>query len=148
MSIPLIIFFAVIAGGLVAVQGAINSQLGVLLSHPLQAAFISFIVGSIGLWLVVMFMHTGMPTLSILKGIPPKLYIGGLFGAAFITATIIFIPKIGVANMLIATLLGQILVSLLIDHFGWLGVPQKPVEASRLIGASLVIVGLFFINNK
>ncbi|WP_126453229.1 DMT family transporter [Sulfuriflexus mobilis] len=146
MGMGMIISFAIVAGGLVAIQGAVNSQLGTLLSHPLQAAFISFLVGTLGLWIMVLILNESLPQLSQLKAIPIKLYVGGLLGAAFITATIVLIPKIGVANMLIAALIGQILGSLVLDHFGLFGVPQKPIEISRMAGAGCVVLGLYFIN--
>lgn len=146
MGIGMIITYAIIAGCLVSVQGAVNSQLGTLLSHPLQAAFISFLVGTLGLWIMVLLLNESLPQLSQLKTIPIKLYVGGLLGAVFITSTIVLIPKIGVANMLIAALIGQIIGSLVLDHFGLFGVPQKAIELSRIAGAGCVILGLYIIN--
>jgi len=143
MSKLLVISLAFIAGGLLAFQGAVNSELGKTLSHPLQAALISFSIGVIGLSAVIVTSTAGFPSLSQLTNIPTRLWIGGLLGATFITATIVLIPKVGVANMLVAVVAGQVVASLFVDHFGLFGVLQQSVSSTRLIGAGLVVSGLF-----
>ena len=54
-------------------------------------------------------------------------------------------PRIGVLNVLAAAVVGQLLVSILIDHFGWFGVPVQPVSIARLAGAVSLVAGLFLI---
>lgn len=145
MNTFLMITLAIIAGGLTALQGAFNANLGKTLSHPLQATLISFTVGTLGTLATLALLRAGLPSLSRLAGIPPYLFLGGLFGALFITATILFIPKIGVASMLVAALLGQMLISLGIDHFGLFGVPVHTASLQRFAGVGFVILGLFLL---
>ena len=40
---------------------------------------------------------------------------------------------------------GQMLTSLLLDHHGWLGLEQRPVDLPRLIGVGLPIAGVVLI---
>ena len=51
-------------------------------------------------------------------------------------------PKLGVANMLLFIIIGQLLSGMVIDHFGLLGMPVKPVDVSKLMGIGLMVLGL------
>ena len=61
---------------------------------------------------------------------------------------ILFVPKIGVASALIAALCGQVILSILLDHFGVLGLQANAASPSRIAGGLLIILGLFLINYK
>lgn len=141
----LMVLFAILAGGLTAVQGAFNARLGMLLNHPLQATLVSFSVGTCGVIVACLALGAGFPAPATLLSVPPWLLIGGLFGALFVTATVLFIPHIGVASMLVAALLGQMLVSLLLDQAGVHGGAAIPVSPLRIAGALLVLCGLYLL---
>lgn len=140
------VLLTILVGCLVALQGAINSQLGKVLSHPLQAAFISFLTGTIVLMIALWVSKFGFPTYSQVSTVHPSLLIGGIFGAIFVTSTILFIPKIGVANVLIAAVTGQMLLSLILDHFGLFGLDKQPASISRIAGVLFVVLGLYLVN--
>jgi transporter family-2 protein len=55
------------------------------------------------------------------------------------------VPRIGIALAFSLAIGGQMLVTLLIDHFGWLGVPEKPINLWRVLGAALITVGVILI---
>jgi len=141
----MMIMLAVFAGGLTAVQGAFNAQLGKLLSHPLQATLVSFSVGTGGVIIACLVLGAGFPAPATLLAVPPWLLIGGLFGALFVTATVLFIPHIGVASMLVAALLGQMLVSLALDHAGLYGGAPIVISTQRVVGVLLVVAGLYLL---
>lgn len=144
------ILLAILAGGMLPVQGVVNSQLGRALDNVVLATLISFIVGSLTL-LVVFLYRSNLAAGSSLQGlwkVPPILYIGGILGAIYVTAVAALIPKIGVANTMIAVILGQVLLSLLLDHFGVLGIEVREVSWSRILGASLVVFGLVLVVNN
>ncbi|MGM0563273.1 MAG: DMT family transporter [Pseudomonadota bacterium] len=146
MDKSLLVLFAVLAGGLVATQGGINAQLGKALQQPVLASLISFSVGTALLAAVVLTTTSQLPSLKVITGQPLYLYIGGFLGAIFVTTNIVLIPRIGVANMVLGAFVGQIILSLAIDHFGWFGVPQHPVDLTRLSGAALMVLGLVLIS--
>ena len=146
MTNGVIVTLAVLTGGLVAFQGPINSQLARLLSHPLQAAFISFSGGIITMVLATFLFKSGFPPMEQVLSTPKILLIGGMLGAIYIVANILFIPKIGVFNMLIGVLVGQILVSMMIDHFGLFGLESQRINLNRILGAGLVVAGMVVIN--
>ena len=143
----LFVLLAILAGGMLPVQGVVNSQLGRVLDNVVLATLISFIVGSLTL-LVVFLLRNNWSTGGSLDGLreaPPMLYIGGVLGAIYVTAVAALIPKIGVANTMIAVILGQVLLSLLLDHLGVLGLEVREISWSRFLGASLVVLGLVLV---
>ena len=66
---------------------------------------------------------------------------GGLFGAIFITTSVVMIPRLGVATVMTLIVVGQLLGSLVFDHFGLLGTPQHQITFVRLLGAACLIAG-------
>ncbi|MFT5226283.1 MAG: transporter family-2 protein [Polaribacter sp.] len=141
------IAFAVLAGAMLPVQGVVNSQLGKSLDNVVLATLVSFIVGALTLLLVFLYRSSGSVSTSLLglKEAPPLLFVGGVLGAIYVTAVAALIPKVGVANTMIAVILGQVLLSLLLDHYGVLGVEVREIGWPRIVGASLVLLGLVLV---
>jgi len=137
-----------IVGGMIALQGAVNAQLGKFLEHPVHSAMFSFGSGFIALMVATLFLKSGYPSPSKIFSAPKIYLIGGLLGTVFVTSCIIFIPKIGIANVLLAALCGQIIFSLLFDYFGIFGMDKQPIDLKRGLGALLVLSGVIIINLK
>jgi bacterial/archaeal transporter family-2 protein len=142
--IILLILFALIAGMALPTQFSINAQLRTLVGSPILASTISFIVGSIAL-LILSFFNQGTKFNKGWIEAPWWIWTGGLLGAFYVVATIILIPRIGAASTVAFILTGQILASVLIDHFGLLGVQIQPVNLYKLIGVSLIIIGVILV---
>ena len=138
-------FLALAMGGLLAVQGSINTQLGTLLKHPLQAALTNFIVGTFALLLINLLLRTGVPELTELKKIPIYLFVGGIMGAVFVSSVVILVPRIGVATTLGASIVGQLIIASIIDHYGYFNIAVHPISFGRIVGISLLLIGVFLI---
>jgi transporter family-2 protein len=54
-------------------------------------------------------------------------------------------PRLGAATFISITIAGQVFVSILLDHFGVVGFAARPVTASRLLGALLLIAGVLMV---
>ena len=132
-----------LAGGVaLASQAGINAQLRQYVHSPYQAAFFSFLVGTLILG-VVMLMQTGArPHLQELTAVPYWLWIGGLLGAFGVSVAIILAPRLGAVNLTIVIVCGQLLAALVLDHFGWLGFEKHAINWQRISGIILVIAGL------
>ena len=129
------------------VQGVVNGQLGRVLDNVVLATLISFVVGALTLLLVFLFRYNGS-SVSALQGmsqVSPVYYTGGVLGAFYVTMVALLIPRIGVANTMIAIIFGQVLLSLLLDHFGFLGIAVREINWFRALGAGLVLVGLVLV---
>ena len=70
---------------------------------------------------------------------------GGLFGAIYIAISILLLPRLGTATFVVLLVAGQMLASLITDHYGFFGVVQHPVSAPRLLGAALLLGGVILV---
>ena len=140
----LLIAMGIFAGALITVQSVLNSALGQRAGY-LGAVLILTLV-SIGVLLVLIFL---LPDTADLRQLPGSsqwyLYLGGLLGVAILAAPIVLIPRIGTTATLTALVLGQLLVALLVDHFGLFAAPRIEVGLGRVIGVILVAVGAFLV---
>jgi transporter family-2 protein len=142
---PWIAMFAVVlAGGATALQAPTNAKLAAAVSGPVNAAFVSFAVGTAALGIVAMLMQA-RPDMAAVKGLPPYAWIGGLYGAVFVVAAAWAVPRLGVATTITLMVAGQLLISLVLDHFGALGVPRAPISLTRLAGVALVLGGVVLV---
>ncbi len=146
MNGSLFVLAACFAGSLLSLQAAINTQLSKFLGGSVFAAFVSFFIGALALFIVL--VMRGEVTGDFLvnaASAPTWLYVGGALGAVYVTATIVLLPRIGVAASVLAIVSGQILMSLILDHTGAFGMPVRPITLLRLSGAALVVLGLSLV---
>lgn len=134
----------VLAGGATALQAPTNARLAGAVSGPVNAAFVSFAVGTAALGLLAAVLHT-RPDMAETRALPWYAWIGGLYGAIFVVAAAWAVPKLGVATTITLMVAGQLMISLALDHFGAMGVPQSPISLTRLAGVALVIGGVVLV---
>lgn len=134
-----------IAGILAPTQAGINAQLSQGLRSNLLAALVSFIVGTLGLIIYILILRTPWPSLGGMAKIPFWLWLGGLCGAFLVTVTIAAVPKLGATTMFAFFLAGQMIASLVFDHFGLLGYPVHPLNIWRVLGTILLFAGVLII---
>lgn len=134
---------AVLIGAVLPLQGLINARLGSHVGGPVVAAFLSFLVGTVMLGLYLLATRTPVTLQGSLK-LPAWIWAGGVFGAIYVACFTLLIPRIGAAGMICLAVLGQVTASLLLDQYGVLQAP-KPVDALRLLGAVLVLIGVVLV---
>jgi len=139
------IILAVLAGMMMPTQAAVNNKLAGAVGSPILAAFISFFVGTIALFLYIAASGIPFGNLFSAKDASIVAWTGGLLGAFFVAATVTLVPRLGVALTFSLLIAGQMLVTLVIDHFGLLGVPVKEANLPRLLGVSLIMIGVILI---
>ena len=136
--LPLV--FAV--GVLLTLQTAINAQLKEYLYSPIQAAFFSFLIGTIVLALMVLFQSNPKPGLQDLVAVPWYLWLGGILGVYAISMSIYAAPKLGFLTLTGVIIFGQMVTSMLVDQFGLLGNEKMPVNWQRLLGGVVIFIGV------
>jgi bacterial/archaeal transporter family-2 protein len=141
-------FLAVAAGMMMPTQGAINNRLAGFVDSPILASFVSFLVGTIALFIYLLASGTPLNPLLQSKNVPLIAWTGGLLGAFFVTTTTFLVPRIGVALTFSLFILGQMLITIVIDHFGFMGVPVKSVNMMRVLGVSLIVLGVILVRNN
>ena len=126
-----------------AVQTALLGKLGVALGSPVKASLASFAVGLISLAIVVAFVdRTYSLGDALKKGNPWWMWVGGLLGATLVMCNACLSAHIGTGMTVMLVLLGQVGGGLLVDRFGLLGVPRKPVAGIQYVGVLVAIVGI------
>lgn len=134
----------ILAGGATALQAPTNAKMATAVGSAVNAAFVSFAVGTMALGLLVAALHT-RPDFTVAKGLPWYAWIGGLYGAVFVVAATWAVPRLGVAMTITLMVAGQLIISVILDHFGAFGVPRSPINLTRLAGIALVIGGVVLV---
>lgn len=142
MSQLVLIILMVIGGVAVAVQPSINARLAEKTGF-LQAATVSFAVGT--LILILISLMSGQGSFRRISEADWWQLTGGLFGAFFVTMTIVGVPRIGVTAVLALTIVSQLIAGLAMDHYGVFGMRGIPVDFKRMMGVVLLLIGVFLI---
>lgn len=139
-----IMLLLVLAGAATAFQGPTNARLALAAGSTINAAFISFAVGTVALGLVVLFLQA-RPDTQALRTLPWWGWIGGLYGCLLVSALAWGVPKLGVATTLVLAITGQMVMGVILDHFGALGTQPHPISLTRIGGIVLVIGGMLLV---
>ncbi|MBB6444348.1 DMT family transporter [Bacillus benzoevorans] len=136
---------ALIGGMGLAAQGQINGGLGRKIG-VIESAFMNFAVGTLVLLLILIFFGNG--NISAVTTVPKWQIIGGLLGSFFVLIQVLVVPKIGVSTTFIAVIVGQIILSVIIDHFGLFGGNRFPIDKQKMIAILLMLAALFLYIKK
>jgi bacterial/archaeal transporter family-2 protein len=127
---------ALAAGVVLPVQFGVNSQLRTFVGGPLA-------VGAVALGVAALVVQRSLP--GSVASAPWWAWTGGLLGALFVLASIILTPRLGAATTIGLILTGQVLASIVIDHFGLIQVPVHEASFPRIIGALLIVAGVVMV---
>ncbi|WP_263141930.1 DMT family transporter [Pseudomonas sp. RIT-PI-AD] len=136
---------AVIAGAAVPFQAGSNAALGRALGHPLWATLSSLAVSVLVVVPLMLLIRAPAPALGAATQGPAWAWLGGVAGVAYITAALVLTPKLGAASFIVSVIAGQMLASLLIDHYGLMGLMPKPAGAWRVAGIALILLGMVVV---
>lgn len=140
-----LLLLAAFAGAVVPFQSAINANLGRGLGHPLWATLASLVVSILVLLPIMLAMRLPLPSMAFIGKAPLWMWAGGAFGVCFISLALVLLPKLGASGFMALALAGQVVASLVLDHFGWFGLEERPITLPRLAGAVLLISGVVLI---
>lgn len=138
-------FLGIASGFGLTLQIGMNSKLRTVLQNANTAALISFLVGTLGLIVLLVVTRAPVPARDTLAAVPWWAWFGGLMGAFYVAISTVVASQLGTASLLGLALAGQLAMSLVVDHFGWLGLPQHPITLTRLAGVALLGVGVWLI---
>lgn len=136
---------AVACGAAIAAQSGINAALARGVGGPVHAALVSFAVGTLALLLVALLMRGGLPSRDGVSALPWWAWTGGLLGAFFVTFAVIAAPRLGAGSLVAALIAGQLASAVVLDHFGWLGFPERSITLTRVLGVGLLAAGALLV---
>jgi transporter family-2 protein len=77
--------------------------------------------------------------------LPPLLLTAGVMSAGLIIGSSYVIPRIGLGAFFVLLVSGQILAGLIFGYLGLFGVPQTAPTLGKLVGAGMVIGGVWLV---
>ncbi len=134
-----------LAGVLQAAGNSMNARLRATLVNPWLAATVSFSLIVFVFATLFIVMPTPLPTQSQLAAMPWWAPLGGLAGAVAVFGGLVFVDKVGAGPFNGLSITANILTSLAIDNFGWLGMTAHAQSPTHLVGAALMVVGIVLI---
>lgn len=139
------IVLSVICGVASSVQIGLNATLAKSISNNIWAAIFALLIGALGLAIYAVATQNINVKWQSMPSVPLWAWAGGLLGAVFVAGSVIAAPRVGSAVFVGLILVGQMLASLLLDHYGWLGFQQTQINLSRVLGVGLLIGGVILI---
>lgn len=144
MSRGLAVLLAVAAGCFVGLQAPVNARLGREIG-ALQAATVSFTVGTLALILVTALSSGGLSGIGSATKAPWWALIGGVLGAFYITVALLTVRTLGLSGLTAVVVTGQLAIAVVVDRFGLLGIPRQHIDASRILGLVLLAAGVVLV---
>ena len=142
------ITLAVAVGACFALQASANGNFRINLrcagghTGPMWAAFFSICGTFLTAVSAMVILRPQSPTVEMLRQTPWWNWIGGPLGALIVLGGATLVSELGAALFLALVVSGQLICSLLLDHFALLGLPEQPITPGRVLGAVLVVAGV------
>lgn len=138
----IMIALALFGGALLSIQAAINGQLGNKVG-VFRSAFLTFSVGTLITGLCILYFE---PARSVtLMDVPKWQLLGAFCGVPYIIIMVLAVQRIGTAVATVAVIFGQLAMSMVLDHFGWLGNDVISFSWSRIAAIVCLGLALYFI---
>lgn len=138
----IMVLLTVLGGATLSIQSATNGKLGGQVG-VFHTAFLTFFLGMLVTGLLILFFENSREV--GLMDVPKWQLLGAFCGVPYILAMVLAVKRIGTATATVAVIFGQLLMSLLIDNFGWFGNTAIAFSPTRLLAAGCLAVALYFI---
>lgn len=137
---------AVVSGCLSASITGVYAQLSSIVGNPIQATTVAFFVAT----MVLLLFCTLNGSVRLIgkafsREYPWWMWLGGLCGATIVFGNAWLVAHVGVGVFVMALLVGQLALSQLMEHNGWLGSPRKPITWAQILGILLMLAGVALI---
>ena len=133
-----------LSGAVLPIQAGLNSKLGKAAQSPVYASMFSFIVGGLGLIAYIVLTRQTVSWAGV-KDAPNYVWLGGLLGAFYVTVIVFAFPKLGPGLTFGLVVAGQMIFSILLEHFNVLVAQPNPISLMKVFGVVLVVAGVIII---
>ncbi len=133
-----------IAGALLPIQAGLNGKMGQALASPSWAVLISFFVGLLGMVAYVLITRQTISWQGI-QAVPSYTWWAGVLGAVYVTTVVLAFPRLGPALTFGLIVAGQLVISVVLDHFKILVQVQHSINIWRIVGIALIVAGVVVI---
>ncbi|UQZ32267.1 hypothetical protein C2I18_01115 [Paenibacillus sp. PK3_47] len=138
----LMILFTLFGGITLSAQSSINGTLSQK-TGTIETTLLTFVTGTMFLAIVILFFGQGN-LLAIFEA--PKWQLSAAFlGTMYLLLTVMAVPRIGVIAANISGIIGQLIIGMVIDHFGWFNSLVIEIDLKRTVAVLFMILALYFI---
>jgi bacterial/archaeal transporter family-2 protein len=140
---------ALVAGALIPVQAAANATLSKSLQGNIPySALTLFVVAGVTAITSILLTGARLPNFKDFGEAPWWSYLGGTIVATYVLTITFLVPRIGVGRAISLIVTGQIVAAMLIDQLGLLHAPRFPLSSERILGAVLMVIGVFLATRR
>lgn len=141
----IIVFLAICAGALTPLQGT-NAELYKHWQQPIWTTVWVYFSGLACILLIQVFARQAIPTAPTLEAAPWWAYLGGTLSIVTTLIALMFAQKLGSGLFTGLSLTASVIVSILLDHMGWIGFKQHTASPMRIVGAILMVCGVWLVS--
>ena len=136
---------AAFVGATFAAQPVINGEIARQTGSPFWATMVSISVSLLCLTALALAGVGGRVPTDKLLGLPPWVLIGGAIGVGVVMSAVWLTPIIGVTAFFTWLIAGQLIASLVMDHFGIMGLPVNEISTWRIVGVVMTLSGAILV---
>jgi len=141
-NLIVVVCVGLMGGVAVGLQDPLSSMMGERLG-TLESVFIVHFGGTVLSLLPLLALGGG--NLAKWQSVPWYALGAGALGVVFISALSYAIPRIGVTATVTLVIAGQLVLGVIVDHFGLLGAKVNPLDIMRIIGVIVVFIGAWLV---
>lgn len=142
MPTSVVALLAAAAGCCIALQAAANARFRQNIDSPLFASYFSICGTILFASLAMLAIRPRTPEMAVLRETQWWNWIGGPLGALIVLAGAALAPRLGAAAFITLVIAGQLICSLLLDHYALMGLIEQPITWQRVLGAGLIVAGV------
>jgi bacterial/archaeal transporter family-2 protein len=136
------VFVAIAAGAAISVQSSLSGFIGRRVGI-LETAFMLHLAGLVLATFLLLVLGSG--TVSSWRTVPWYAVAAGFLGVGIVAAVSYTVPRLGLATALTLTIVAQLFLGAFLDQVGWLGAATRPLDATRILGMFILLVGTWLV---
>lgn len=133
--------FLILAGIFQGFMVSLNGQLG----NYYSLFGVCFFVHVIAALLLFLYIKLKEKTPITFGGVPKYVYAVGFMGVTLVASSSWCILHIGATQLLSLSIIGQMISSALVDHYGWFNAMKKPFRFKQVPCYLLVLAGVLIV---
>ncbi len=143
MTILIPLLVALIGGVAGALQAPFAGMIGRALGD-LQSVLITYCIGAVIVLLITFLIQDGVQV-EAWRGLPWYVFLSGPLGLIIVGSFSFTVPRLGVATATMVFVAASLVLGAVFDHAGIFGVPQRTLDASRLLGIAIFVLGIWLV---
>ena len=139
------IFLALALGAIVSIYFPMIAQSAKILGSGPLANIPFFGIAFVSSIAIALSLGNRIADLQKMNAVPFWLWTAGIMSAGLIIGSSYLIPKLGLGAFFVLMVSGQVLASMIFGYFGMFGVPATALTVGKVLGAALVIAGVYLV---